>query len=71
MRRGLMILYRRCGNDFLPGEERGGIEMAIETLVWDIARYGVLALRRECDALRISTRMARVNIHLDSQQRLI
>jgi hypothetical protein len=68
-----MILYRRrCGNDLLQGEERGGIEMAIETLVWDIARYGVLALKRECDTLRISTRiLARVNIHLDSQQRLI
>ena len=46
--------------------------MAIETLVWDIASDGILALRRECDTLRISTRiLARVNIQLDSQQRLI
>jgi hypothetical protein len=34
MRRGLVVLYRRrCGNDLVHGRE-GGIEMAIERLVW-------------------------------------
>jgi len=47
MRRGLMILYRRqCGNDCCRGRSEA-IEMAIERLVLDIARYGVLALRRD------------------------
>ena len=46
-----MILYRRqCGNDCCRGRSEGiemAIEMAIERLVLDIARYGVLALRRD------------------------